>query len=61
MRDGNSPLPLKTLEDVYPAAATAAVALAQLHNTKPDSDWESDAVSNQHWGLSCHLKAVIDF
>ena len=60
MRDGNSPLPLKTLEDVYPAAATAAVALAQLHNTKPDSDWESDAVSNQHRGPSCHLKAVID-
>ena len=45
MRDGTSPLPPTTLEDVYPAAATAAVALAQLHNTKPESDWDSDAVS----------------
>ena len=37
--------PSRSLEDAYPAAATAAVALAQLHNTRPDSDWESEAVS----------------
>ena len=30
--------------DQYPAAATAAVALAQLHTHRPDSDWESEAV-----------------
>ncbi|MCJ1486437.1 hypothetical protein MMC06_006614, partial [Schaereria dolodes] len=35
--------PSRSLEDAYPAAATAAVALAQLHNTRPDSDWESEA------------------
>lgn len=33
-----------SLEDQYPAAATAAVALAQLHNHRPDSDWDSEAV-----------------
>ena len=41
----SSPIPPRNLEDAYPAAATAAVALAQLHNTRPDSDWDSDAVS----------------
>lgn len=39
-----SPVPQRSLDDQYPAAATAAVALAQLHNTRPDSDWESEAV-----------------
>lgn len=39
----SSPAPARTLEDTYPAAATAAVALAQLRQ-RPDSDWESDAV-----------------
>lgn len=43
-RDHSSPAPRRTLEDAYPAAATAAVALAQLHNHRPDSDWESEAV-----------------
>ncbi|MCJ1473336.1 hypothetical protein MMC13_001987 [Lambiella insularis] len=38
----SSPAPPRNLEDAYPAAATAAVALAQLHNTRPDSDWESE-------------------
>lgn len=46
--DRNSPAPTRILEDQYPAAATAAVALAQLHNQKPDSDWESDGVSTQN-------------
>ena len=48
-RDGyiaqNPALTARSLEDQYPAAATAAVALAQLHNARPDSDWGSDAVS----------------
>lgn len=42
----SAPAPPRSLEDQYPAAATAAVALAQLHNQRPDSDWESEAVSN---------------
>lgn len=41
----SSPAPLRSLEDAYPAAATAAVALAQLHSSRPDSDWDSEAVS----------------
>ena len=40
----SSSAPPRTIEDQYPAAATAAVALAQLHNHRPDSDWESEAV-----------------
>ena len=40
----SSPVPPRSLEDQYPAAATAAVALAQLHNHQPGSDWGSDAV-----------------
>lgn len=39
------PAPTRILEDAYPAAATAAVALAQLHNHRPDSDWDSELVS----------------
>ena len=41
----SSPAPARSLEDQYPAAATAAVALAQLHSHRPDSEWESEAVS----------------
>ena len=40
-----SPAPSRSLEDQFPAAATAAVALAQLHGSGKDSDWASDAVS----------------
>ena len=39
----SSPAAPRISEDQYPAAATAAVALAQLRN-RPDSDWESEAV-----------------
>lgn len=39
-----SPAPPRSIEDQYPAAATAAVALAQLHSHRPDSDWDSEAV-----------------
>ena len=38
------PSNVQSLDEQYPAAATAAVALAQLHNHRPDSDWESEAV-----------------
>ena len=44
----SSPAPTRTLDDPYPAAAnaaTAAVALAQLHGTRQDSAWASDNVS----------------
>lgn len=41
----SSPAPPRTLEDQYPAAATAAVALAQLHSHQPHSEWDSEAVS----------------
>ena len=41
----SSPAPARSLEDQYPAAATAAVALAQLHSHRPESEWESEAVS----------------
>lgn len=41
--DQSSPAPNRSLEDVYPAAATAAVALAQLRH-RPDSDKESEFV-----------------
>ena len=41
----SSPAPPRTLEDQYPAAATAAVALAQLHSHQPHSEWDSEPVS----------------
>lgn len=37
------PAPARHGEE-YPAAATAAVALAQLHSQRQDSDWGSEAV-----------------
>ena len=42
----SSPAPPRTLEDQYPAAATAAVALAQLHSHQPHSEWDSEPVSS---------------
>ena len=42
----SSPAPARQLEDQYPAAATAAVALAQLHSQRQESDWGSEAVSD---------------
>ena len=42
----SSPAPPRTLEDQYPAAATAAVALAQLHSHQPHSEWGSEVVSS---------------
>ena len=39
----SSPALLRNLDDVYPVK-TAAIALAQLHSTRPDADWDSEAV-----------------
>ena len=41
----SSPIPPRSFEDQYPAAATAAVALAQLHGSGKDSEWASEVVS----------------
>ena len=49
-----APAPSRILEDAYPAAATAAVALAQLHNHRPDSDWDSDAVCYHTYAGNVH-------
>ncbi|KAL8946038.1 MAG: hypothetical protein Q9222_007511 [Ikaeria aurantiellina] len=37
-----SPAAPRSFSESYPAAATAAVALAQLHNHRPDSEYGSD-------------------
>ncbi|KAL2359076.1 hypothetical protein RJZ56_008091, partial [Blastomyces dermatitidis] len=40
--DRSSPLTPRTLDEAHPAAATAAVALAQLHHHRLTSDWDSE-------------------
>ncbi|OXV10548.1 hypothetical protein Egran_01691 [Elaphomyces granulatus] len=45
--DGSSPAPPRTAEDAHPAAATAAVALAQLHHHRLASDWDSEMVGTE--------------
>ncbi|KAL2011965.1 hypothetical protein VTN00DRAFT_4683 [Thermoascus crustaceus] len=40
--DASSPVTPRTIEDAHPAAATAAVALAQLHHHRLASDWDSE-------------------
>ncbi|KAL1953692.1 hypothetical protein VTO42DRAFT_2365 [Malbranchea cinnamomea] len=43
-RDQSSPATPRTLEEAHPAAATAAVALAQLHHHRlNNSEWDSEA------------------
>ncbi|KMU83478.1 RfeD [Coccidioides immitis H538.4] len=41
-RDQNSPATPRTLEEAHPAAATAAVALAQLQHHRLMSEWDSE-------------------
>lgn len=48
-----APAPARTLEDVYPAAATAAVALAQLHNHKAEAEWNSEV------GCFAHISSLL--
>ncbi|KAK2750594.1 hypothetical protein FQN57_002665 [Myotisia sp. PD_48] len=36
----------RTLDEAHPAAATAAVALAQLHHHRLNSDWDSEALTD---------------
>lgn len=43
--DSSPPVTPRTIDDAHPAAATAAVALAQLHHHRLASDWESEMVS----------------
>ncbi|KAH8704816.1 hypothetical protein BGW36DRAFT_366215 [Talaromyces proteolyticus] len=40
--DASPPVTPRTIDDAHPAAATAAVALAQLHHHRLASDWESE-------------------
>ncbi|KAL1970136.1 hypothetical protein VTN77DRAFT_6541 [Rasamsonia byssochlamydoides] len=40
--DASSPVTPRTIDDAHPAAATAAVALAQLHHHRLVSDWDSE-------------------
>ncbi|PGH18970.1 hypothetical protein AJ79_00002 [Helicocarpus griseus UAMH5409] len=40
--DRSSPMTPRTLDEAHPAAATAAVALAQLHHYRLTSDWDSE-------------------
>ncbi|QKX58859.1 uncharacterized protein TRUGW13939_05987 [Talaromyces rugulosus] len=40
--DSSPPVTPRTIDDAHPAAATAAVALAQLHHHRLASDWESE-------------------
>ncbi|KAJ5101596.1 hypothetical protein NUU61_003818 [Penicillium alfredii] len=48
--DASSPATPRALDEPHPAAATAAVALAQLHHHRLASDWDTDMV--------CHLRIV---
>ena len=54
--DISSPPTPRIGEDAQPAAAHAAVALAQLHHDQLNAEWDSDAVSG-----SLTLALVIDF
>lgn len=42
--DPSSPATPRALDEPHPAAATAAVALAQLHHHRLASDWDTDMV-----------------
>ena len=42
--DSSPPAPSRPVDEFHPAAATAAVALAQLHHHRLTSDWDSDVV-----------------
>lgn len=42
--DASSPATPRGIDEAHPAAATAAVALAQLHHHRLASDWDTDMV-----------------
>ncbi|TQB76448.1 hypothetical protein MPDQ_007856 [Monascus purpureus] len=44
--DASSPAATRPMDDSHPAAATAAVALAQLHHHRLTSDWDTDMDSH---------------
>ncbi|KMU72794.1 hypothetical protein CISG_03228 [Coccidioides immitis RMSCC 3703] len=51
-RDQNSPATPRTLEEAHPAAATAAVALAQLQHHRLMSEWDSEVIQRSMGGRS---------
>jgi hypothetical protein len=50
-----SPAPVRTLEEQYTPAATAAVALAQLHGSRQDQEWVSESVSYSYKAPQCKI------
>lgn len=46
--DVSSPATPRAMDEAHPAAATAAVALAQLHHHRLASDWDMDMVRLMH-------------
>ena len=43
--ESSSPATPRTFDEAHPAAATAAVALAQLHHHRLSNEWDSEVVS----------------
>jgi hypothetical protein len=54
--DASSPVTPRTIDDAHPAAATAAVALAQLHHHRLASDWESEMVCSRMLELNRQVR-----
>ncbi|GES63661.1 hypothetical protein P170DRAFT_196135 [Aspergillus terreus] len=50
--DASEPATPRPMDDTHPAAATAAVALAQLHHNRLVSDWETDMESHSDNDIS---------
>lgn len=57
MADSSSPATPRAVDEPHPAAATAAVALAQLHHHRLASDWDTDMVCFQFRFSSTALTA----
>ena len=50
--DASSPATPRGIDEAHPAAATAAVALAQLHHNRLASDWDTDMVCGPNFFVS---------
>lgn len=57
--DTSPPVTPRTIDDAHPAAATAAVALAQLHHHRLASDWD-DMVSLHPHTQTCPMNKAHD-
>ncbi|CAG8052004.1 unnamed protein product [Penicillium olsonii] len=56
-----SPATPRALDEPHPAAATAAVALAQLHHHRLASDWDTDMETHSDTDLSHpHMRSTIE-